>query len=86
MVVGRSECVLGHPPARGEDDEVCDGHSGSHGLAGQHREDARILDTNMVHSGDCILLTQDLALYIPELYSQVGKVYLRTVFTHTRPR
>ena len=43
MVVGGSECMLGHPPSRGEDDKVSDGNSGLPRWTGEYSEDAGIL-------------------------------------------
>lgn len=43
VVVRRAEGVVGHAPARWEDDKVSDGHTWSGGLGGQNGEDGRIL-------------------------------------------
>lgn len=43
VIVRRAEGVVGHAPARWEDDKVGDGHTGSRGLGRQHREDGGIL-------------------------------------------
>ena len=44
MIVWRTEGVVSHTPARGEDDKISDGHTWTRGFGGQHGEDGWILE------------------------------------------
>lgn len=52
MVVGRTEGVVGHSPARREDDEIGYRCAGLVGRGREHREDRRILNAFFVESID----------------------------------
>lgn len=49
VIVWRAEGVVGHAPARWEDDKVCNGHTWACGFGSQHSEDGGILSEIKKH-------------------------------------